>query len=78
MFTDSWCSMGSAGWVFMIVMWGALIAAVVWAVSRLFPSPTKPDPLETLDRRLAAGDIDPQTYRQARSELAGTAPHPRM
>ena len=78
MFTDRWCSMGSAGWVFMILAWGALIGAVVWAVSRLFPSATEPDPLETLDRRLAAGDIDPQTYRQARSELVGTAPHTRM
>lgn len=71
MFTGSWCSgMGVGGWVLMIGFWVALLAVVVWAVTRLFPTTSKDD---VLDRRLAAGEIDPDAYREARSELSGSA-----
>jgi len=74
MFTGSWCSgMGVGGWILMIGFWVALLGVIVWAVSRLFPSTPQNDPLDLLDRRLAACDIDPQTYREARTELAGSA-----
>lgn len=42
---SSFCgSMGIAGWVLMVGLWATLIGAVVWAVTRLFPSPPhRPD-----------------------------------
>lgn len=43
----------------------------MWAVTQLFPSAPKNDALDLLDRRLAAGDIDPEAYHAARSELSG-------
>lgn len=74
MFTGSWCSgMGVGGWVLMLGFWVALLAVIVWAVTRLFPTTSKDDVLDVLDRRLAAGEIDPDAYRAARSELSGSA-----
>lgn len=74
MFTGSWCSgMGVGGWILMIGIWVTLLAVIVWAVTRLFPSTPKDDALDMLDRRLAAGEIDSEAYREARSELSGSA-----
>ena len=84
MFTSEYCSgMGPAGWLLMIGFWAAVIAVIVWAVTRLFPkestggqSPAVPhqrqDPQELLDQRLVSGEIDPETYIVARRELTGT------
>ena len=85
MFTGEYCGgMGPAGWLLMIGFWAAVIAVIVWAVTRLFPkastggrSPAalhqRPDTQELLlDQRLASGEIDPQTYIAARRELTGT------
>ena len=85
MFTGEYCGgMGPAGWLLMIGFWAAVIAVIVWAVTRLFPqestggrSPAAPqrrqDPQELLlDQRLASGEIDPQAYIAARRELTGT------
>ena len=84
MFTSEYCSgMGPAGWLLMAGFWAAVIAVIVWAVTRLFPkestggrSPAVPhqrqDPQELLDQRLASDEIDPQTYFAARRELTGT------
>lgn len=70
-----WCGQaGAAGWVSMIAFWVVVVAVVVWAVAKLFPTQTEPDPGAVLDSRLAAGDIDQETYRAIRDELAtGTA-----
>lgn len=63
------------GWLVMSMFWIALIAAIVWAVARLFPSgsgrpPAQQEtPGEVLDRRLATGEIDLETYRALRAEL---------
>ena len=69
-------TMGAGGWIAMTVLWGAVLAAAVWAVTRFFPTDQRPDQpssaVELLDRRLAAGEIDTEAYRQARDELAGT------
>ena len=68
-----YCSgMGAGGWLLMIGLWGAFIAVVVWAVSRVFPSERRQEADELLDRRFAAGEIDADAYRQAREQLAGT------
>lgn len=84
MFTGDYCSdMGPAGWLLMIGFWAAVIAVIVWAVTRLFPqestgglSPAvmqqRQDPQELLDQRPASDEIDPQTYIAARRELTGT------
>jgi hypothetical protein len=38
MFTGEYCGgMGPAGWLLMIGFWAAVIAVIVWAVTRLFP-----------------------------------------
>jgi putative membrane protein len=69
--------MGAGGWVLMSVFWVALIAAIVWAVAALstrHPHGTasvglaeRPD--EVLDRRLASGEIDIETYDTLRGKL---------
>jgi putative membrane protein len=65
--------LGVGGWILMIGMWVAFLILVVWAVSRLFPSDSQPDPLDTLDRRLATGQIDPESYESALDDLANSA-----
>lgn len=64
--------MGVAGWALMVGPWLAAIGLVIWAVTRLFPSDRRHlDPEKELDRRLAAGEIDPSTYRYVHDELVG-------
>lgn len=73
--------MGAVGWIFMLVFWAALIALIVWAVTRLLPTSRTREtdrrelaetPEEILDRRFAAGEIDPEEYQRARDQLAAT------
>ncbi len=82
MFGTGWCGgMGAAGWLFMALIWGGFLAVVVWAVLRLFPRgrqgpgeplpPGGPDTAADLDRRLAAGEIDTDTYLRQRDTLTG-------
>jgi putative membrane protein len=72
-------------WLFMGLFWIALIALIIWLVIRLLPShghagtttasPTPPalpmqeSPMDILDRRLAQGDIDLETYQVHRAAL---------
>ncbi len=82
MFGTGWCgAMGAAGWLFMALIWGGFLAVVVWAVLRLFPRgrqgsgeplpPGGPGTAADLDRRLAAGEIDADTYLRQRDTLTG-------
>lgn len=64
-------NMSPLDWLFMIGIWVALLGLVIWAVSRLFPGPPSQDARQALDHRLAVGDIDPDTYRHVKQELAG-------
>ncbi|HKS44966.1 MAG TPA: hypothetical protein VJT49_07570 [Amycolatopsis sp.] len=70
------------GWVWMTLMpvvWIALLGAVAWAVVTLVrrpgghehAAPGQETPQEILDRRFACGEIDGDTYAQARNHLAG-------
>jgi putative membrane protein len=69
--------MGAGGWVLMIFAWVALIALIVWAISRLFPTRGNRDsrdqvaetPDEILDRRLARGEIDTDEYARLHDAL---------
>lgn len=70
--------MGAGGSVLMILFGTALLALIAWAIARLAPSrnddvrdPRRPtdEPVEILDRRLARGEIDVETYEQLRTKL---------
>jgi putative membrane protein len=71
--------MDAGWWVLMSVFWVALIALIVWAAVQLFPNrggsaPERKEPEgpeEILDRRLARGEIDPETYDALRAKLRG-------
>lgn len=67
-------AMGWSGWLMMAGFWIGFLALVVWGVTRLFPSARSPesrgDAYELLARRLARGEIDAESYRQARDALA--------
>lgn len=77
--------MGSGGWAIMSIAWIALVVAIVWAASRLLSRGDVPqstgaarsaasgqaDPLAILDRRLALGEIDLDTYDRLRERLSG-------
>ncbi|MGB8021952.1 MAG: hypothetical protein WCF04_12040 [Candidatus Nanopelagicales bacterium] len=66
-------------WVFMGLFWLLLIGLIVWLVVKLLPSgnlgssgaprPGGGSALEVLDHRLAAGEIDVQTYSEIRDAL---------
>lgn len=66
-------------WVFMGVFWVLLIGLIVWLVVKLLPGggpatsgaagQAGGSALEMLDRRLAAGEIDVQTYHEIRAAL---------
>jgi putative membrane protein len=71
-------SMGAGGWVLMAFFWIAVVALIVWLIARLTtagaPGPDsgreRPEtPREILDRRLASGEVDPETYEQLREQL---------
>jgi putative membrane protein len=68
--------MGPLGWLAMGVFWLALLGLIVWLVVRLLPGssaePTRPtggSALEILDRRLAGGEIDLETWQAHRAAL---------
>jgi putative membrane protein len=71
--------MGWGGMLGMILFWVVLIAAIVWAVSRLLPgrqAPPSPSvagqdtPEDILARRYARGEIDLETYQTQRAALS--------
>lgn len=75
--------MGTAGWIFMSLFWVLLIGVIIWAAAQLFPGrrdsvttvtgPGRLEPAEQpqqiLDRRLASGEIDVETYEKLRETL---------
>lgn len=74
---DGWHDgMGAGGWVLMTFVWVALVALAVWAFAQLFARDNHsgedrrdPRPDEVLDRRLASGEIDEQSYDRLRAKL---------
>jgi putative membrane protein len=84
MFGTGWCTgAGIGGWLLMALLWGGFLAVVIWAVTRLFPRTRSPGSLpggsgehdiaNMLDRKLASGEIDEDTYHQLRGELTRTS-----
>jgi uncharacterized membrane protein len=84
MFGPGWCGgMSVGGWLLMALLWGSFLAVIVWAIARLFPrGRSRTDELDppgdwesagsALDRHLAAGDIDEDTYLRLRTDLTRT------
>lgn len=76
---------GSGWWILMPLLWIALIGAIIWAGTRLFPARYERDdgrrhdgpaetPEEILSRRLAKGEIDVEAYDALREKLRATRP----
>ena len=68
-------------WIMMIIVWAGLIGLAVFAISRLVgrgarttdarpAAPGDASTREILDRRLARGEIDPDTHRAVVERLA--------
>jgi putative membrane protein len=71
MFGGYCAGLGVAGWVLMIGLWGGLLAVVVWAVTRIFPSAARRDDAEDHPDRHVVGDLDADAYRQMHDEPVG-------
>jgi putative membrane protein len=70
--------MGLLGWLAMGLFWLILLALIMWLVVRLLPSSAGgtprsagESPLDILDRRLASGEIDLDTWQAQRAALLG-------
>ena len=74
---------GSGGWIVMLVVWATLIGLIAFAIVRLVgagagrgthdggvEADAEPTPREILDRRLARGEIDADTYGAVADRLA--------
>jgi len=68
--------MGPVGWLAMGLFWLVLLGLIVWLVSRLLPGSaggtthgSGESALDTLDRRLASGEIDLAAWQAARAAL---------
>ena len=74
-----WGGLGALGWILIPLFWIALIALIVWAVTRFLHSPggrgesrierREESPHEILDRRFANGEIDTSAYEQMKARL---------
>jgi putative membrane protein len=77
--------MGSLGWLGVDVFWLVLLGLIVWLVIRLLPDnrggastrDTAESTLEMLDRRMAKGEIDTQTWQAQRAALTGATRDPK-
>ena len=64
---------GESPWMvaMMVLFWGGVIALGVWAIRALAgPSRGDDEVIEVLRRRLAAGEITPEEFTQARKVLS--------
>jgi len=68
--------MGPLGWLAMGLFWLVLIGLIIWLVVRLLPGSDAGNPrstgesaLDILDRRLAGGEIDLNTWQAQRAAL---------
>ena len=68
--------MGAFMWLWMGLFWLILLGLIVWLVIRLLPGSSEPptraageSALEILDRRMANGEIDIETWQAQRAAL---------
>jgi uncharacterized membrane protein len=78
---DGWYDgMNGGWWIVMTVFWVVLFAVIVWAGARLLARPgageysiaAAEQPRQILERRLANGEIDAETYDALREKLRVT------
>lgn len=69
-------AMGPLAGLAIIALWAILFVLIVWAVGRLLPGSSgemtaanDESAVDILDRRLAAGEIDPRAWQDRRSAL---------
>ncbi len=65
---------GAAMALWMLLFWTAVIGGIVWLISALRPREAAvgpEDPLETLRRRYARGEITREQYEEMRRDLEG-------
>jgi putative membrane protein len=74
--------MAAFGMLAMGVFWLAPLGLIIWLVVRLLPAsgdmtrrPTGDSALEILDRRLASGEIDLETWQAQRGALVAAQLH---
>jgi uncharacterized membrane protein len=64
---------GGWGWlwmgVWMVVFWGGVIFAAVWAIRSFSRPRSEDDAVATLRKRLAAGEITPDEFERTRKIL---------
>ena len=67
-----WNAMGFFGWTMMILLWTAVLVVIIRAVRNLStkPSPTTQTPLDLLERRFAAGEIDREDFEERKQLLS--------
>ena len=67
-----WNAMGFFGWTMMILFWTAVLLVIIWVVRNLTtkPSPTTQTPLDLLERRFAAGEIDREDFEERKQLLS--------
>jgi putative membrane protein len=68
-----WNAMGFFGWTMMILFWAVAVVVIIWAVRSLGTgrSATTATPLELLERRFAAGEIDREDFEERKRLLSG-------
>lgn len=65
-------AMGAFGWIWMVLVWVAVIGVVVWGVGALFGrwhGKNETDALEILRKRYARGEISQAEFEQAKRAL---------
>jgi putative membrane protein len=75
--TSMMAGMGWPGLLLMLVLWGGVIALILWGVSGLFPAgrvSVEADALEILRLRYARGEISREEFLQARETLHSDEP----
>jgi putative membrane protein len=69
---------GFTGLLFMLLIWGGLIALAVWLISTLFPRSARPaspgdqdlSAHQILDRRYARGEITREQYESMKRDIS--------
>lgn len=70
----NWATTGFWGWTMMAGFWGLVIVLIIWVVRSATTAKAQTqtrggNALQTLDERLARGDIDPDEYNERRAIL---------
>lgn len=74
---DTWFGMGTFGWFFMILFWGALIWFIIWLLRQedtrhhhMEYRRQEKSAIEILDTRFAKGEIDKKEYADMKKEIS--------